>query len=339
MATRRQKACPLPPPPSSPAVPAATAAASAVTLSPTPPTSAASLSHIAPTTSASKPAHNWVDGHVTFAIVELLELAQKDGQRAGAGFKKSAFNHIATRLNASFGTSVTASQVTNKLNAEKAKLSWCLKLKNLSGWGWNNDIKAPTANDDVVAAYVAVRELVLLSNLWTNQLSEVLLTMVVQTLRSFAISMNNMAMGRLAAGFVGSRISTATKEPDVFDNEDESFGYSDENLGSSSLSHSLQGLLHITALGSSVSAGSNASGFTTPSPQLSVEPSGKRQKLSATNGERPPRSHTSGSSSKDQIVQLTRCVDRAFLQLEAATALSPPLPPPPPVEPIEWISN
>ncbi|KAJ3008650.1 UNVERIFIED_CONTAM: hypothetical protein HDU68_003004, partial [Siphonaria sp. JEL0065] len=107
----------------------------------------------------------------------------------------------------------------------------------------------------------------------------------------------NMATGRLAAGSVGSRISTTTEEPDAFDDEDESFGYLDENLGSSSLSHSLHGLSHITALGSSVSAGSNASGFTTPSPQLSVEPSGKRQKLSATNGERPPRSHTSGSSS------------------------------------------
>ncbi|KAJ3237899.1 hypothetical protein HDU77_011567 [Chytriomyces hyalinus] len=147
-------------------------------------------------TPCTKVAHSWSREEVSFLLNALLEQADCRKQ-AGGTFKPEAWQAVLDKLNKEFSLQLDLMQIKSKVNVLKMKLSACLKMRYLSGWGFNYATHALTNDKDVVRAYIADKQ----------ALARELTTVGLPDYDCLSILFSeNIATGRLAKG---SLIATA----------------------------------------------------------------------------------------------------------------------------------
>ena len=99
--------------------------------------------------------HTWTPAQVTALLMDYRHHVVQ-GKAAGAGLKKKEWGAMVETFNKRFKTSVTVQTLKNKVAVEKQKLSLCLKLEKKSGWTFNAEICAPTADASVISDYLKV---------------------------------------------------------------------------------------------------------------------------------------------------------------------------------------
>ncbi|KAJ3113061.1 hypothetical protein HDU96_003839, partial [Phlyctochytrium bullatum] len=70
-------------------------------------------------------------------------------------FKKDVWTQLVKDLNKHFGTRYTLAQVKTKLNALKSDHTIFAKMRDISGWGWDEESMMITADDHQWDTYLA----------------------------------------------------------------------------------------------------------------------------------------------------------------------------------------
>ncbi|KAG9409009.1 hypothetical protein AC1031_019270 [Aphanomyces cochlioides] len=105
---------------------------------------------------ASKTRAKW-DADKDAYLVKLLLRQKEAGKQTDSGFKKEAWTAILSKFNARFGLELDRNKVKTRYNQLKADWKLFLSLKDDSGFGWDDELKKPTAPETVWAERIAVK--------------------------------------------------------------------------------------------------------------------------------------------------------------------------------------
>ncbi|KAJ3002184.1 UNVERIFIED_CONTAM: hypothetical protein HDU68_006415 [Siphonaria sp. JEL0065] len=126
-----------------------------------------------------------------------------------------------------------------------------------------------------------------------------------------------MATGRLAVGSLISTVAEALPEADEGGDGDKNYSAGEVEPSNALQSNTPSTVLAPSSTPLAPSTKTNLAAVPSVNSTLSLPPpldKGKKR-LSATNGERAKRTHTAGSSSKDQLAELSRNVSQAVSNL------------------------
>ncbi|KAJ3392968.1 hypothetical protein HDU80_010787 [Chytriomyces hyalinus] len=100
------------------------------------------------------PKHIWKPEQVTFMLDELL-LQVLAGKRCGQTVKKESWAIVMARFIRRFNCPIDLSKMKSKMQSQKSLFQLVLRMKKLSGWGWDELKSRPEANPDVIAAFIS----------------------------------------------------------------------------------------------------------------------------------------------------------------------------------------
>eukprot|EP00474_Spongospora_subterranea_P001409 CRZ01867.1 hypothetical protein [Spongospora subterranea] len=87
-------------------------------------------------------------------LISLMLEQARNGKRADSGFKKEAWTAVLVSLNSQFDLYYTLDQIKNRVKLLKKQYCLFRRLKDNSGFGWDDDKKIPTASDEVWDEYL-----------------------------------------------------------------------------------------------------------------------------------------------------------------------------------------
>ncbi|XXQ34018.1 Myb/SANT-like domain-containing protein [Plasmodiophora brassicae] len=99
---------------------------------------------------------NWKDGTKSKYLLRQLQKQADRGKRAGNNFKKEAWTAALANFNTKFGVQYSLSQVKTHFESLKTKFGHFRSLLDMSGFGWDDNLKVATAPDDVWEKLLAV---------------------------------------------------------------------------------------------------------------------------------------------------------------------------------------
>ncbi|KAJ3392967.1 hypothetical protein HDU80_010786 [Chytriomyces hyalinus] len=97
------------------------------------------------------PKHIWKPEQVTFMLDELL-LQVLAGKRCGQTVKKESWAIVMARFIKRFNCTIDLSKMKSKVQSQKSLFQLALRMKKLSGWGWDELKSRPEANPDALKA-------------------------------------------------------------------------------------------------------------------------------------------------------------------------------------------
>ncbi|TPX43605.1 hypothetical protein CcCBS67573_g10447 [Chytriomyces confervae] len=103
---------------------------------------------------APAPKHIWKPEQVTYMLDELL-LQVVAGKRSGQMVKKESWAIVMARFIRRFNCPIDLSKMKLKVQSQKSLFQLALRMKKLSGWGWDELKNWPEANPDVMAAFIS----------------------------------------------------------------------------------------------------------------------------------------------------------------------------------------
>lgn len=106
----------------------------------------------------SEPKANWSVAKEAY-LVELLQHQAQLGKRADTGFKKEAWVAATADFNEKFHVTWKYTQLKTKFQQLKRSYTIIKKLKDQSGFGWDDVLQTVTADDHVWDAYVKVNSI------------------------------------------------------------------------------------------------------------------------------------------------------------------------------------
>jgi hypothetical protein len=99
------------------------------------------------------PQVKWNDNQYNQLLDQLLA-ADRAGKRADNGWKKETWEGIKIEINTTFNMDFTLDQLKNAYQLLKKKYQIVKQLRDLSGFGWNNDLQIVTASSEVWEDYL-----------------------------------------------------------------------------------------------------------------------------------------------------------------------------------------
>ncbi|CAN6448108.1 unnamed protein product [Victoria cruziana] len=96
----------------------------------------------------------WTTSRDQFFINLLLEQTSR-GRRTEVGFTKDAWKSIFLAFNKRFNLNYTISQLKSRYRRLKTQYRMIKALRNLNGFGWDDELKVVTASEDVWEQYIS----------------------------------------------------------------------------------------------------------------------------------------------------------------------------------------
>jgi predicted nucleic acid-binding protein len=91
-------------------------------------------------------------------LVEQLKAQQDAGKRSDTGWKKEAWKGVINAFNAHFDLENNINQLKSRTNQLKKQYKTMKKLREQSGFGWDDLLHVVTADDDVWDQYLMVSQ-------------------------------------------------------------------------------------------------------------------------------------------------------------------------------------
>ncbi|KAI8833852.1 hypothetical protein BJ741DRAFT_650481 [Chytriomyces cf. hyalinus JEL632] len=247
------------------------------------------------------PKHIWKSEQVTFMLDELL-LQVLAGKRCGQTVKKESWAIVMARFIRRFNCPIDLSKMKSKVQSQKSLFQLALRMKKLSGWGWDELKSRPDANPDMIAAFISALKATEQKSAWD---------IVKFGLPDYKLLSDlfkaNLATGDLARG------SNENNEPDP---DPQDGDQSDRSSPFPVLPPTVQNPF------ADAGAGRHTNSISTPTPVLGDSGTSKRSAQAVAIGERPKRSHTNSapSSAKSEFLEFNSNMKNVFKQISSGAA-------------------